>query len=261
MTEPNILTQIADHTHLRIQQKYAKDSERWEIMGTARQAPARASFFDALKSPGMSFICEVKKASPSKGIIAKDFPYLEIAKEYENIGAAAVSVLTEPKWFLGKDEYLEEITAGIAIPALRKDFTVDPIMIYEAKCLGASAVLLICSLLDDKTLAGYMDIAHSLQMDALVETHDEEEVERAVRLGANIIGVNNRNLKDFTVDFENTLRLREMIPPDRICVSESGVKSTEDIRKLKNAGVDAVLIGEALMRAEDKKAMITQLNS
>ena len=216
-------------------------------------------FERALAAEGMSFICECKKASPSKGLIAPDFPYLEIAREYEAAGADAISVLTEPKWFLGRDEYLREIAQNVKIPCLRKDFTVDEYMIYEAKLLGASAVLLICSILDADTLKRFHATADSLGLSALVEAHDEAEVRMAVNAGARIIGVNNRNLKDFTVDTENSARLREIIPPDVLFVSESGVKTAEDVEKLRQIGADAVLVGETLMRAADKTVKLAEL--
>lgn len=217
-------------------------------------------FERSLKRKGIHFICEVKKASPSKGLIAKEFPYLEIAKEYEKAGASAISVLTEPEYFLGKDEYLKEIAANVQIPVLRKDFTVDAYQIYEAKVLGAKAVLLICSLLDDETLKKFLEIAHSIGLSALVETHDEEEVKRALAVGARIIGVNNRNLKDFTVDIQNSVNLRKMVPEEVVFVSESGMKTSEDIQILKENGTNAVLIGETLMRAADKEKMLKELS-
>ncbi len=217
-------------------------------------------FERALAEPGdIHFICECKKASPSKGLIAPDFPYREIAKQYEAAGASAISVLTEPKWFLGSDEYLREIAAEVQTPCLRKDFTVDPYMIYEAKLLGASAVLLICALLDTKTLASYIEIADALGLSALVEAHDEAEVASAVAAGARIIGVNNRNLKDFTVDIHNSIRLREHASADTIFVAESGIRTPEDVETLRQNGVHAVLIGEQLMRAISPKAEIDRL--
>lgn len=210
------------------------------------------AFERALGKEGISFICECKKASPSKGLIAPDFPYLQIAREYEAAGADCISVLTEPKWFLGSDEYLRQIAAEVSIPVLRKDFTVDPYMIYEAKLMGASAVLLICSILPQKAIAEAIEICDTLGLSALVEAHDAREAAAAVGAGARIIGVNNRNLKDFTVNTDNSRRLRELIPPGVLFVSESGVKDEGDIRALKEIGADAVLIGEALMRAQDK---------
>lgn len=207
----------------------------------------------------MSFICECKKASPSKGLIEPDFRYLEIAREYEAAGADCISVLTEPKWFLGSDEYLKEIAKTVSIPCIRKDFTVDEYQIYQAKTLGAAAVLLICSILSEVQLGEYIKICDSLGISALVEIHDEKEAGMAVRAGARIIGVNNRNLKDFTVDTANSRKLRDLIPDDIIFVSESGVKSTDDIRAICEIGADAVLIGETLMRADDKKAKLDEL--
>ena len=217
------------------------------------------SFERALKKTGVSFICECKKASPSKGLIAPDFPYLKIAKDYEAAGADCISVLTEPKWFLGSDEYLKEIAGSVSIPCLRKDFTVDAYMIYEAKVLGASAVLLICSILSEKQMEEYIRICDELGLSALAEAHDGHEINMALRAGARIIGVNNRNLKDFSVDTDNSRRLRAMIPQDVLFVSESGVGSAEDVTKLREIGADAVLVGETLMRAPDKKAKLTEL--
>lgn len=219
----------------------------------------RQSFFDALKKPGMSFICEVKRASPSKGIIAQDFPYLDIAHAYEAAGADAVSCLTEPKWFLGSDQIFREIRQTISTPMLRKDFTVDEYQLYQAKAMGADAVLLICSLLDTRTVARYLELCSQLGMDALVEAHDEEEITSAVSAGASIIGVNNRNLKDFSVDFSNAARLRDHIPPEAVYVAESGVAGPRDVAELRRIGADAVLIGEVLMRSGDKKAMLAEL--
>ncbi|MBE5825985.1 MAG: indole-3-glycerol phosphate synthase TrpC [Butyrivibrio sp.] len=216
-------------------------------------------FEKALRGDDISFICECKKASPSKGIIAEDFPYLDIAKEYEKAGANCISVLTEPKWFLGKDEYLKEIAESVKIPCLRKDFTVDEYMIYEARLLGASAVLLICSILTKEQIQEYIRICDAMGLSALVEAHDEAEVKMAIDAGARIIGVNNRNLKDFTVDTNNSKKLRSLIPSDVIFVSESGVKGPEDVKAIKEIGADAVLVGETLMRAEDKKDKLTEL--
>ncbi|MBQ1309980.1 MAG: indole-3-glycerol phosphate synthase TrpC [Ruminococcus sp.] len=217
------------------------------------------AFEKALKKDDIAFICECKKASPSKGVIAGDFPYLQIAKAYESAGADCISVLTEPKWFLGSDRYLQEIAAAVHIPCLRKDFTVDAYMLYEAKCLGAAAVLLICSILSEEQIKAYIRICDTLGLSALVEAHDEAEVKTALRCGARIIGVNNRNLKDFSVDTDNSRRLRRLIPKDVVFVSESGVKTPEDVQLLREVGADAVLIGETLMRAADKKQILNEL--
>lgn len=213
----------------------------------------------ALSSGDISFICEVKKASPSKGIIAEDFPYLKIAKEYEEAGAACISVLTEPSRFLGSDTYLKEIAEAVHIPVLRKDFTIDAYQIYQAKVLGASMVLLICALLDEATIREYIGICDSLGLSALVETHDEAEIDMAVRAGARIIGVNNRNLKNFTVDVHNSERLRKLVPQEIFFIAESGIRTQDDIRVLHEAGVNGVLIGETLMRSDEKKAMLDEL--
>ncbi|MCR4759328.1 MAG: indole-3-glycerol phosphate synthase TrpC [Oscillospiraceae bacterium] len=217
------------------------------------------SFGQALKTDDIAFICECKKASPSKGLIAPDFPYLQIAKDYEAAGANCISVLTEPQYFLGSDRYLQEIAAAVKIPCLRKDFTVDPYMIYEAKLLGASAILLICAILDKAQLAEYHQIADTLGLSVLVEAHDESEIETAAEIGARIIGVNNRNLKDFTVDTGHAQALRKYAPADALFVVESGMQTAADIQAAREAGADAVLIGETLMRASDKSAKLREL--
>lgn len=213
-------------------------------------------FEKSLKTPGMSFICEVKKASPSRGLIAPDFPYVKIAADYEAAGACAISVLTETEYFLGSNEYLTEISHHVSIPLLRKDFTVDPYQIYEAKVIGASAVLLICALLDTETIREWIRLCDLLGLSALVEAHDETEIESALAAGARIIGVNNRNLKTFEVDFTNSIRLRSMVPDSVLFVAESGVKTEDDIRLLHRAGVNGVLIGETLMRSANKKMVL-----
>ena len=217
------------------------------------------AFEKALKKPGLSFICECKKASPSKGIIAQDFPYLEIAKEYEEAGADCISVLTEPRWFMGSNEYLKEIAENVSIPILRKDFTVDEYMIYEAKALGASAVLLIVSILSEDKIRKYLSICDDLGLSALVEIHDENEAKTAINSGARIIGVNNRNLKDFSVDNSLAARLRRDVPEDIVFVSESGIKTADDIKTVRESKADAVLVGETLMRAADKKEALRSL--
>ena len=255
----NILDQLADHARMRVAK--AKEHTSLEAVKSKALSLPKGNFeFEmALKKDDLAFICECKKASPSKGLIAPDFPYLEIAKEYDAAGADAISVLTEPKWFLGSEKYLEEIACAVSIPCIRKDFTVDEYMIYEAKLLGAKAVLLICAILPAETIKEYIGIADSLGISALVEAHDEAEVKSAINCGARLIGVNNRNLKDFTVDTENSRRLRDFIPPEIIFVSESGVKGPEDIAEIRSIGADAVLVGEALMRAEDKTARLKEL--
>lgn len=253
-----ILDELADYARVRTAQAKEKISAE-EMEKRARALPKGEPVFEnALRKDGLSFICEVKKASPSKGLIAPDFPYLSIAKEYEAAGADAISVLTEPRWFLGSNDYLQEITAAVQTPCLRKDFTIDPYMIYEAKTLGASAVLLICAILSETELTQYRALAEDLGLSAIVETHDEKEIEMALSAGAKIIGVNNRNLKDFSVDTGNSKRLRELVPQDVVFISESGVKGKEDIERLREIGVDAVLVGESLMRSADKKALLAE---
>ena len=254
-----ILDELAEYAKERVSLAKQKVSAE-EMKEKALALPAGTFVFEkALSKPELSFICECKKASPSKGLIAPEFPYLEIAKEYEEAGADAVSVLTEPKWFLGSDAYLKEIAQTISTPCLRKDFTVDEYMIYEAKLLGASAVLLICAILSETQIRQYLAVCETLGLSALVEAHDAEEVRMAVSAGARIIGVNNRNLKDFTVDTENSRRLREAIPQDVLFVSESGIRSAEDVKEARAIGADAVLVGETLMRAENKKDMLAAL--
>ena len=255
----NILQEIEKLTRERIEaQKKFLSHERIVEMSRAHELHG-FPFEKALKSKTISFICEIKKASPSKGIISEDFPYLDIAKEYQAARAAAISVLTEPYFFKGDDRYLREIADQISIPILRKDFVIDSYMIYQARVLGASAVLLICAMLNRDTLAEYIAIAHSLGLSALVETHSEEEVEMGLACGAKIIGVNNRDLKTFEIDMTLSGRLKQMVPDDKLFVSESGITSPEDVARLRKLGVDAVLIGEAIMRSSDKRLEILRL--
>lgn len=255
-----ILDTIAEYAMQRVAEaKKILPLEEVKKKALAMDCNTGFPFEKALTANDISFICECKKASPSKGLIAEDFPYLSIAKEYEAAGASCISVLTEPKWFLGSNEYLKEITDAVSIPCIRKDFTVDEYMIYEAKLLGASAVLLICSLLSTDALKKYIEICDQLGLSALVEAHDEEEIASAIKAGARIIGVNNRNLKNFSVDVNNSGRLRSLVPENILFVAESGIKSRADVEALEQAHVDAVLIGETLMRATDKKAMLNEL--
>ena len=273
----NILKTITERTRERIreQEKLIPPAEMRrmaEAVLREEQAGAAANssgdrlekdympvFERALRQPGMSFICEVKKASPSKGIIAEDFPYVDIAKDYEAAGASAISCLTEPYWFLGSDVYLEEIAETVSVPVLRKDFTCSEYMIWQAKALGASAVLLICSVLDDVELREYHRLTEELHMSALVEAHDAGEIEQAKQAGARIIGVNNRNLKDFSVDIGHSARLRQLAGEDTVFVSESGIRGPEDMKALCENGTDAVLIGEMLMRSPDRQAALKTL--
>lgn len=255
----DILEQIAEHNRMIYLDKKL-DISLSKVMDMAYAADGTGFAFEKkLKEDEISFICECKKASPSKGIIAEDFPYIEIARAYEEAGASCISVLTEPKWFMGSLDYLGEIASEVSIPVLRKDFTIDEYMIYEARARKASAVLLICSILDSQTLGKYIRLCDELELTALVEAHDKNECDMALGEGARVIGVNNRNLRDFTVDPANCLRLRDYIGDQAIFVAESGVKSREEIEVLEKAGVDAVLIGESMMRAEDKTAYLKSL--
>ena len=270
----NILNEIAEKTRERIE-KEKNEVPRGDLIREIQQkkvqmilnplnqtetAKTPHSFYQALKKPGMSYICEVKKASPSKGVIAEEFPYLEIAKEYKEAGASAISCLTEPFYFQGADQYLWEIASEVDIPVLRKDFVINDYMILQAAAYGSAAILLICALLDDTQLREYREMAEDLGMDALVEAHDAEEVERALKSGARIIGVNNRDLKTFEVDMANSIKLRKLAPDNVIFVSESGIRTAEDIKKLHDNQIEAVLIGETLMRSPDKKAALEKLN-
>ena len=259
-----ILDRIVESTKLRVKDIYANEN----VSGIKREAILlvgkdnnKFRFEKAIKEKPIAFICEVKKASPSKGLIAKDFDYVNIAKDYEMAGASAISVLTEPEFFKGSNTYLKEISENVQIPLLRKDFIIDEIQIYEAKVIGASAVLLICSILSEDELKLYKKLADELGMSALVEAHDAGEIEMAVRCGARIIGVNNRNLKDFTVDIDNSINLRKLVDKDILFVSESGIKNSSDITRLVANNVNAVLIGETLMRSNDKAKMLRELKS
>lgn len=260
-----ILDDLAAATRARIERKKAQiplETVKEQALNlAAKEGTFTFPFEQAIAKEGISFICEVKKASPSKGIIAEDFPYLEIAREYEKAGADCISVLTETDYFKGEDRFLREINDAVQIPTIRKDFIIDEYMIYEAKLLGASCVLLIAALLDTETIRQYKAICDQLGLSALVEAHDEAEAASALEAGARMVGVNNRNLKDFTVDIHNSTRLRELVPRNVLFVAESGIKTAEDIAELVSAGVNGVLIGETLMRSPDKAQMLDELRS
>ena len=254
-----ILDELAEHARFRVEEAKCRLPIE-QLEECARSLPKGDFPFEkALRKPSLSFICEVKKASPSKGIIVEQFPYRDIAKEYEATGADAVSVLTEPKWFLGSDAYLKEIAEEATLPLLRKDFTVDLYQIYEAKTLGASAVLLICTILSDRQLRDFRETAEGLGLSALVEAHTAEEVRRAAASGASLIGVNNRDLKTFQVDLSAATSLRSLVPPEAVFVSESGLRGPEDAARAAAFGADAVLVGEAMMKAPDKAAFLASL--
>ena len=254
----SILDQLAEHARERVARARAQRPAA-ELYREALALPKGDFPFErALAGPELAFICECKKASPSRGLIAPSFPYREIARDYEAAGADAISVLTEPRWFLGRDEYLREIAGTVSIPCLRKDFTVDEYMLAEAKLLGASAALLICAILDAAQLRDFLAACEGLGLSALVEAHDEAEVEEALRAGARIVGVNNRDLRDFRVDTGNSRRLRRLVPEGVLFVSESGVRGVDDVRAARAMGADAVLVGEALMRAEDRRALLAE---
>lgn len=248
-----ILDKIVEATKVRVaQEKEVETPEAVKAAALALPPDTGFPFEAALRQQDFNFICEVKKASPSKGIIAEHFPYLEIAKEYEVAGAAAISVLTEPDFFKGDKKYLQEIASTVKIPVLRKDFIIDEYQIYQAKVWGASAILLICACLDVPTLTKFRELADSLGLSSLVEAHDEVEVQMAIDCGARIIGVNNRNLKDFTVDVQNSVRLRNLVQDDVIFVSESGLETPEDIQVLRDNNIGVALMGETFMRSPNK---------
>lgn len=258
-----ILDEIAASTRIRVARR-KKDIPLEQVQEQAVLLAKKEETFcfpfeRAIAKPDISFICEVKKASPSKGMIAEDFPYLQIAIDYEKAGADCISVLTEPEYFKGQDRFLQEISNQVAIPTIRKDFIIDEYQIYEAKLLGASCVLLIAALLDTDTIKAYKAVCDRLGLSALVEAHDGQEIESALAAGARMVGVNNRNLKDFTVDIHNSTRLRELVPRDILFVAESGIRTAADIQVLRDAGVNGVLIGETLMRSPDKAGMLNEL--
>lgn len=255
-----ILDKLAASARVRVDRLKAErplESVREEALSIKPEKPF--CFEAALKKEDIAFICEVKKASPSKGLIAPDFPYVHIARDYEAAGADAISVLTEPEYFLGSDDYLSAVKRAVNIPVIRKDFTIDPYQIYEARIIGADAVLLICALLDTEALTEYIRIADTLGLTTLVEAHDAAEVASALEAGARVIGVNNRNLKTFEVDIENSKRLRRLVPEHITFVSESGIKTPGDIDALRKNGTDAVLIGETLMRSSRKAEELARL--
>ena len=262
----NILEEIAGRTRERVKAQMEVlpleevRAMAWERVREGKEEGSLPAFEKRLARPGMQYICEVKKASPSKGLIAPDFPYLDIAREYEEAGAAAISCLTEPYYFQGSDVYLEEIAGAVSIPVLRKDFTVHEYMVYQAKALGAGAVLLIAALLEDGQLKEWGALAKELGLSALYEAHDERELERCLDAGARVIGVNNRDLRTFTVDVGNSIRLRHLAPENTLFVSESGIRTQDDIGRLLANRVDAVLIGETLMRSRDKRSELERLN-
>jgi len=256
----DILAEIARRTKERIAEK-KKFVSLSSMIRTAEKLKRSGDFpFEkALWQKDIAFICEIKKASPSKGVIDESFPYRHIAQEYEAAGAEAISVLTEPYYFQGDDRYLAEISQAASVPLLRKDFVVDSYMIYEAKMLGASAILLICALLDEKLLAEYLEIAESLGLSSLVETHTEKEAAQALKAGAKIIGVNNRDLKTLAVDIGVSERMRKIVPQDKLFVAESGIRAPADIARLRKIHANAVLIGETLMKSADKKLTLERL--
>lgn len=256
-----ILDKIAESTRQRVMEQKKKIPLEDLIKNIGKDGDNKRedfAFEKALRKNEFSLICEVKKASPSKGVINEEFPYLDIAKQYQRAGARAISVLTEPKYFQGGNEYLTEIRRHVALPVLRKDFIIDQYQIYEAKMIGADAVLLICALLSEEELQGFIELSNRLGLSSLVEAHTEVEVEKAVKVGAKIIGVNNRDLNTFDVDINNCIRLRSMVPDNIVYVAESGIRNAEDIKLLKKNNINAALVGEALMKSVDIKKQISE---
>jgi indole-3-glycerol phosphate synthase len=257
-----MLDEIVEKTKERLEEaKQNKSLEELKEEVKKLEISKDYPFKKALSGDEIAIIAEVKRASPSKGMIAEDFDYIFIAKDYEDAGASAISVLTEPYFFKGSNDYLKEISQNVSIPLLRKDFIIDEYMVWEAKALGASAVLLIVSILSIVELKKFLDLAHDLGLSAIVEAHDGDEIRTALNVGAEIIGVNNRDLTDFSVNIENSINLRRCVSGDVLFISESGIKTPEDVRRLKENDVDAVLIGETLMKSDDKKAMISELKN
>lgn len=258
-----ILTQIIQSTKERVakcQKELPLSVLREQAENLHKAKPYTRSFENALRVENrLSFICEIKKASPSKGVINETFPYLDIARAYEKAGANAISCLSEPQYFLGSDEIFTQVREICSIPMLRKDFTIDPYMIYQAKVMGADALLLIVSALDSVQLREFYALAESLGLCVLVETHTGKEIEQALDIDARIIGVNNRDLHTFSVDVQRSLELRPLVPESKVFVSESGISSVQDLRKLQEARVDSVLIGEWFMKAQESIAHIHAL--
>ena len=255
---------ILDDIVTKQKERIEKEKQEKDIIVLKQEACSLPSseilFFEkSLKSKDFAFICEIKKASPSKGIIVEEFPYIDIAQEYEQAGAAAISVLTEPNFFKGNDLFLKDVADIVSIPVLRKDFIIDEYQIYQAKLIGADAILLICAILDEITLKNFINIATSLKLSCLVETHNEDEIKKALNSGAEIIGVNNRDLKTFSVDINTSLRLRKFIPENKFLISESGIKTAQNIKILKDAGFNGALIGESMMRSKNKQQFLLSL--
>ncbi|MCI8508655.1 MAG: indole-3-glycerol phosphate synthase TrpC [Lachnospiraceae bacterium] len=257
----DIIKRIAADKRMQVAQEKKEISyEKLKEMAMAAKSSLPDFIFEeTLQKDGVSFICEVKKASPSRGIISKDFPYMDIAREYERAGADCISVLTESKYFLGNDRYLSDIRKAVNLPIIRKDFIVDTYQIYQAKVIGANAVLLICSLMNVEFLEECIGTCNKLGISALVEVHGEDEVQMAIRAGARMIGVNNRNLKDFSVDVHNSIRLRKLVPKEMVFIAESGIRTRDDIKALEKEGVNAVLVGESLMQSESKEQKLKEL--
>ncbi len=257
----DIIKRIAADKRMQVAQEKKEISyEKLKEMAMAAKSSLPDFIFEeTLQKDGVSFICEVKKASPSRGIISKDFPYMDIAREYERAGADCISVLTESKYFLGNDRYLSDIRKAVNLPIIRKDFIVDTYQIYQAKVIGANAVLLICSLMNVEFLEECIGTCNKLGISALVEVHSEDEVQMAIRAGARMIGVNNRNLKDFSVDVHNSIRLRKLVPKEMVFIAESGIRTRDDIKALEKEGVNAVLVGESLMQSESKEQKLKEL--
>jgi indole-3-glycerol phosphate synthase len=256
---PTILDQIVDRKRQEIAEAQARRSLE-DVIAAAKDAPAARDFVGALRGTGdVALIAEVKKASPSAGLIRADFDPVQIARTYAEHGAAAISVLTDEQFFQGHLDYLKAVRASVPVPVLRKDFLLDPYQVYEARAAGADAVLLIAECLDDATMTELFQLAAELGMTSLVELYEPENLERVLRLGPSLVGVNNRNLKTFVTDLGHSLRLRPQVPADVAFVAESGIRTRADVERLRQAGVNAMLVGETLMRQPDIAAAVDEL--
>lgn len=254
-----ILDDIVAHKK-KVLAEIKSSSAFWGVEQRAEAAPQTRGFAQALRqAPHIALIAEIKQASPSAGVIRKHFDSIRIAKTYERCGASGISVVTDERFFQGSLARLERVRQQVTIPVLRKDFILDPLQIYEARAAAADAVLLIVSILSDRQLKEFTALTHRLNMDALVEVHSGEELDRALGADAGLIGINNRDLKTFSVSLKTTLALMERIPEGVCCVSESGIHTRRDMETLADAGVDAVLVGTSLMQAEDIGAKVTEL--
>ena len=259
---PDILQKILDRKAEEVAERKARVSEAELESRLAAASPVRgfvAAIEDAIETGRAAVIAEIKKASPSKGVMREHFVPAEIAATYARHGASCLSVLTDIDFFQGSDEYLQQARAACALPVIRKDFMIDPYQVYEARAMGADCILLIVAALSDSRLAELSDLASQLRLDVLVEVHDRDELERALMLDNPLVGINNRNLRTFATSLQTTLDLLEDIPDDRIVVTESGIHTRADVELMRDNAVNAFLVGEAFMREADPGAKLAEL--